>query len=186
MAKANRVHSTPPTNTSATNSPGPVDPTRRRLLTVAAGGAVAAAIPTAALTAAPAPDPIYAAIERHKRAAIEYDAAADIRGRFHDMDMNPEQERQCSLLDEARDAAWEPCEQAAIDLINMAPTTLTGIEAAIRYIIIQMSDDGTFMPHHIEYDNGGDAQDTMGWIDAFLDTLADATAALAKRSAANA
>jgi hypothetical protein len=37
-----------------------------------------------------------------------------------------------------------------------------------------MSDDGTFMPHHIEYDNGGDAQDTMGWVDAFLDTIAGA------------
>jgi hypothetical protein len=49
MTQADRVHSTPPTNTSATNPPGPVDPTRRRLLTVAAGGAVAAAIPTAAL-----------------------------------------------------------------------------------------------------------------------------------------
>jgi hypothetical protein len=42
MAKATRVHSTPPTNTSATNPTGPVDPTRRLLLTVAAGGAVAA------------------------------------------------------------------------------------------------------------------------------------------------
>jgi hypothetical protein len=34
----------------------PVDPTRRRLLTVAAGGTVAAAIPTAVLAAAQAPD----------------------------------------------------------------------------------------------------------------------------------
>jgi hypothetical protein len=50
MAEANSVHSTPPTNTSA------IDPTRRRFLTVAAGGAVAAAIPTAALTTAPAID----------------------------------------------------------------------------------------------------------------------------------
>ena len=54
MTQADRVHSTPPTNTSATNPPGPVDPTRRRLLTVAAGGAVAAAIPTAALPIAAA------------------------------------------------------------------------------------------------------------------------------------
>ena len=30
----------------------------------------------------------------------------------------------------------------------------------------------------IKYDNGGDAQDTMGWIDAFLDTLADAATEL--------
>jgi hypothetical protein len=49
MTKADRVLSTPPTNTS-------VDPTRRQLLTVA-GGAVAAAIPTTtALTMAGNPD----------------------------------------------------------------------------------------------------------------------------------
>jgi hypothetical protein len=51
MTQADCVFSTPPTNTSATNPSGPVDPTRRRLLTVAAGGAVAA-LPIAA--AAPA------------------------------------------------------------------------------------------------------------------------------------
>jgi hypothetical protein len=54
MTKADRVHSTPPTNTSATNPPGPVDPTRRHLLTIAAGGAVAAAIPAATLPIAAA------------------------------------------------------------------------------------------------------------------------------------
>jgi hypothetical protein len=52
----------------------PVDPTRRHLLTVAAGGAVAAAIPTTVLAATPAVDPIYAAIEAHRKA----DAAADV------------------------------------------------------------------------------------------------------------
>jgi hypothetical protein len=52
MTKADSVHSTPPTNTPEIK---PVDPTRRRLLTVAAGGAVAAAIPNAVLSAAQAP-----------------------------------------------------------------------------------------------------------------------------------
>jgi hypothetical protein len=46
----------------------PVDPTRRHLLTIAAGGAVAAAMPVAALAAPAAVDPIYAAIEKHKKA----------------------------------------------------------------------------------------------------------------------
>src|ERR1700730_6887627 len=50
MTQADRVFSTPPTNTSKIDPP--VDPTRRRLLCVAAGGAVAAAIPTAVLAAA--------------------------------------------------------------------------------------------------------------------------------------
>jgi hypothetical protein len=55
MTQADRVLSTPPTNT-------PIDTKRRRFLSVAAGGAVAAAIPTVA--AATEPDPVFAAIEQ--------------------------------------------------------------------------------------------------------------------------
>jgi hypothetical protein len=75
MAKATRVHSTPPTNT-------PIDTTRRRFLAVSAGASVAsvgtlavAAMPTAAPdSGACAVDPIYAAIEAHRKAA----AAANV------------------------------------------------------------------------------------------------------------
>jgi hypothetical protein len=74
MAKATSVHSTPPTNT-------PIDTTRRRFLAVSAGASVVsvgalagAAMPAATLAAAPAVDPIYAAIEAHRTAA----AAADV------------------------------------------------------------------------------------------------------------
>jgi hypothetical protein len=75
MTQADSVYITPPTNTSANNQPDPVDPTRRRFLTVAAGGAVAAAIPTAAVAGIPASgDPIFAAIEAHRKA----DAVADV------------------------------------------------------------------------------------------------------------
>jgi hypothetical protein len=76
MAEANSVHSTPPTNTSA------IDPTRRRFLTVAAGGAVAAAIPTAALTTAPAIDPIYAVISVHRNSHIAHIASLELQTRF--------------------------------------------------------------------------------------------------------
>jgi hypothetical protein len=73
MTQADRVLSTPPTNT-------PTDPTRRHLLTIAAGGAVAAAIPTATLAAAPAVDPIFAAIDAHRQAhAASAAATAEIR-----------------------------------------------------------------------------------------------------------
>src|ERR1700716_1367968 len=57
MIQADSVHSTPPTNTSANNPSGPVDPTRRRFLTVAAGGAVAAGASTTAAQAAGSADP---------------------------------------------------------------------------------------------------------------------------------
>jgi hypothetical protein len=53
MTKADRVLSTPPTNTSATNPPGPVDPTRRRFLTIAAIASVAGGASLAIAAAAP-------------------------------------------------------------------------------------------------------------------------------------
>jgi hypothetical protein len=62
----------------------PADPTRRQLLTVAAGGALAAAIPTAALAAMPTVDPIFAAIERHRDLAKTYDAVWKLRGHCKD------------------------------------------------------------------------------------------------------
>jgi hypothetical protein len=43
MAKATRVHSTPPTNTSAINPARPVDPTRRGFITLAAGARIISA-----------------------------------------------------------------------------------------------------------------------------------------------
>jgi hypothetical protein len=88
MTQATRVYSTPPTNT-------PV-PTRRHLLTVVAGGAVAAAIPIAAMTAEPVLipaasneeakinmlDPIFAAIAVHRKAHIAHMASLELQARF--------------------------------------------------------------------------------------------------------
>jgi hypothetical protein len=76
MIEADRVHSTPPLST-------PIDPNRRRFLTIAAGTSVAsvatlavAAMPaTAPESAACAADPIYAAIEAHRKAKAASDAA---------------------------------------------------------------------------------------------------------------
>jgi hypothetical protein len=60
MTQADSVHSTPPTNTS---------PTRRKILGTAAGAAAALATTGASpMAASPAPDPIYAAIEAHRKA----------------------------------------------------------------------------------------------------------------------
>src|ERR1019366_2546609 len=136
MTQADRVHSTPPTNTSAKQ-------TRRSILGAIAPGTVPArASPPATAAAAPVPDPIYAAIERHRVCAAKHEAAWDVRGRFDDCQMNDEQERQLKALEDATDLAWEPCEAAGIDLFNTAPTTPAGIVAAIRYIQIQHRNDG--------------------------------------------
>jgi hypothetical protein len=86
-------------------------------------------------------------------------------------------------LDDAVDETWERLEQAGVDLINTAPATVAGIVAAIQYLRKQMEDDGTYMPQTLVLDTGGDAQNTMGWIDAWLDTVADASADLALRLA---
>jgi len=165
-----------------------IDQTRRRFLTqaagVAAGGAALAlaTIPPASAATAPAasgePDPIFAAIERHKAAAVPRDAAVDVRSNFNDLHMTAEQREQCDRLDGALEDAVETCEQAGADLINTAPTTLAGIVAAIQSLRLQMLDDGTYMPQTFVLQTGGDAQNTMGWIDAWLDTLADAAAEL--------
>jgi hypothetical protein len=130
------------------------------------------------------PDPIYDAIERHKAAGTIFDAAVTVRSRFPDMDMNDEQVRQLERVEEAVETAWDPSELAGIDLINTEPTTLAGVIAAIQYVRIQMRNDGRFVPHDVEfeYDSGceDDGGETLGWLNHFLDTIASATAALAK------
>ena len=152
---------------------------RRTILTLVAGASVASH--ATAATAFPA-DPIYAAIERHQATGAILDAAVRARSRFPDRHMNDEQQRQLIRLEEAIDDAWEPCQQAGIDLINTEPTTLAGIVVAIRFIQVQARNDGAFMPHEIlfEFDHGsdGDAGKMMGWLDVFLGTVASATAAL--------
>jgi hypothetical protein len=127
MTQADRVHSTPPTNT-------PIDPKRRRFLSVAAGGAVAAAIPAAALAAAPAVDPIFAVIAQHRKAGAEHDAVTDVRAAFDDVNMNEEQKRQLAILEAAVDDAWDRLDDAGCDLVNSKPTTLAGVAALCRYV----------------------------------------------------
>jgi len=183
MTQADRVLSTPPTNTSAGQS-------RRSILGAIAAGTVATLASTiaepATTAAAPAPDPIYAAIERNKAACLPWDAAIDVRAEFPEgpAPMTDEQWEQRDLLDEAVEDARDSLEKAGVDVINTPPTTVAGIVTAIRYMQRQMRDDGTFMPYEsrFEFDAGyeGDGAQVLGWIDVFLDTIASATAALDK------
>jgi hypothetical protein len=99
MAKADSVHSTPPTNTSAIEHPTmfpPRDPTRRRFLAVAAVASVVSAGSLAAAAMAPdvpravtvpnhgRPDPVYAAIEAHSKAYATMRAAFAEHRKAHD------------------------------------------------------------------------------------------------------
>jgi hypothetical protein len=104
----------------------PVDPTRRRLLTVAAGGAVAAAVPSAALSA-PAIDPILGLIEAHRNAHAAHMAALELQNRL---------ERKHGI----GSSSWvseKPChdENDAFEaLISTPATTLNGLFAKLSYL----------------------------------------------------
>jgi hypothetical protein len=146
MTQADSVHSTPPTNTSAIEHPmmfPPRDPTRRRLLTVAAGAAVAAAIPTAALAAAPTVDPIFAAISRWQAAHAAHGRACDVLA---------EAETRFGFNSEEADAAFEAghpaCDaswEAAWSLAATPPTTLAGVVAVLR-LANEIEDGGMEWP----------------------------------------
>jgi hypothetical protein len=112
MAKAKRVYSTPPTNTPISQN-SIADPTRRHLLTVAAGGAVAAlALPTAKASEA---DPIFAVIERHGKACREHNEAIDTHMDFEEVGMTGEKLEKYNSLVADTAAAYDELEDAGLD-----------------------------------------------------------------------
>jgi hypothetical protein len=104
----------------------PVDPTRRHLLTIAAGGAIAAAIPTAALMATPAIDPVFDLIEIHRKAHVAHMASLNLQSRF---------ERRYGF----GRGGWiskKPChdeDDAFVAFVAAPATTLAGLLAKLGY-----------------------------------------------------
>jgi hypothetical protein len=123
MTQADRVHSTPPINTSAIN---PIDPTRRGFIALAAGASVgslaAVAMPTITAPVSDAPiDPIFAVIEAHRAAHAAHWAAINEAGNRMDWSAITEQ----------------PChdENDVFDVLIGAPaTTLAGLRAKLAYL----------------------------------------------------
>jgi hypothetical protein len=148
MAQADRVHSTPPTSTS---------PTRRNILgTIAAAAAATtiAAKPAAAVGPIPA-DPIFAVIERHRKACREHHEAIDIPMDFEELGMTGEKLEKYKYLVAETDAAYDRLDDVGCDLINTKPTTLAGILALCRYINpLFEEEDSPDLPTHILYDDG--------------------------------
>jgi hypothetical protein len=173
MAKADSVHSTPPTNTSA---PTPHSSRRGFLVQaagVAAGGAaIGAGLPLPASTTASAQisdaeaDPIFAAIEAHRRAvaahaeAVETETALEVS--------LPEDQRQSDItaweekIVETDDPRWLAAVRArweasnsmddlAIDLLNIEPTTVAGTEALLRHFA---DHDEGLLPDRVCNDDG--------------------------------
>jgi len=166
----------------------PVDPTRRRFLTVAAIGSIAGAGGLAFAAAAPndvppaplakpvstsAPDPIYAVIERHRDLAKICDAAWKVRGKCKDFGTLTEEEKaHVRKLNDAVDEAHLPLEAAAENLINTEPTTHAGIIAALFYMRIQHRNDGEHMIEGWLEDE--DSEQYIDWRDAWFETLIQA------------
>jgi hypothetical protein len=113
-------------------------------------------------------DPIYAAIKRHKAAAVVWDAAVDVWAKFPD---GPELWLERERIHDAWCDARNALDDVAIGLINTAPTTLAGIARALNYAREQMlQDDGVYMPSGLALKDS-DYPEIIGWIEAFLDTI---------------
>jgi hypothetical protein len=139
MTKADRVFSTPPTNTSATNT---VDPTRRGFITLAAGASIisvgslaavaampiAAALPTAEAATA---DPAFALIAEKLAADVAHCAAIDAYDEAElnegiDPDAAEEADQRCCVAcTVVNEADWR--------LATTLPTTLAGVAAVLRF-----------------------------------------------------
>jgi hypothetical protein len=103
MAKADRVHSTPPTNTSARHS-------RRSILGAIAAGSIAGLSP--AIAASLPADPIFAAIDAHRRA----DAA-------------------CVAVDgDIPDELGDQCHEAYLAVVRTRPVTPAGLAALTTWV----------------------------------------------------
>jgi hypothetical protein len=170
MTQADSVHSTPPTNTSARHS-------RRSILGAIAGSAAAAGGIAAAeginlsankinVLAPKTPskeitpsqgieaDPIYAVIERHRKACREHNEALDIHMDFEEIGMTGAKLEEYKRLVAETDAAYDELEDAGLDLINTQPTTMAGIFALCQYIKpLFAEDDAPDLPQYILYDD---------------------------------
>jgi hypothetical protein len=154
----------------------PVDPTRRHFLSVAAGSAAALSL-SPARAVAPAVDPIYAAIERHRDLAKACDEAWNLRDKCKDFGTLTEAEKaRVSKLNDAVDEAHLPLEAAAMDLCNTHPTTRTGISTALFYMRIQHRNNGKHMIRGWLEDEDGERY--IDWRDAWLETLMQAVVLL--------
>ncbi|MFZ1009836.1 MAG: hypothetical protein WAN65_23570 [Candidatus Sulfotelmatobacter sp.] len=120
---------------------------RRHLVTTAAA-LPALAVPAAAATLAQEPDPIFAAIEKHRRACAETTAAfARETGQEHEL---------ISITDKQDDIA--------IDLLHIQPTTVAGAAAVLSYFVKVEATGEQVFPENLDDDgNKVDAADISGY-----------------------
>jgi len=118
----------------ATASPT-TNPSRRLFLRSGSAVAVFGALATAAASEA---DPIFAAIERHKKAFSDYGDACKLT----DTVAARNEGREITANDEATFDAFSEAEEAALDdLLTLAPITRAGARAALEYIADMDADE---------------------------------------------
>jgi hypothetical protein len=181
MTKADRVLSTPPTNTPISQ----VDATsRRRFLSqaagVAAGGTVLAlaTIPPALAATAPtgALDPAFALIAEKRAADIAHCEAIDVQGEFEGRG-----DFRSPAVIEARESSAAACHYAyEVDwkLATTLPTTIAGVAAVLRFAN-EIEDGGNEWPDT-------DTIGPDGWHYQLRATMAAAIEALTKAQAGKA
>jgi hypothetical protein len=144
---SDRVHGTPPTNTSA---PTPQSSRRGFLVQaagVAAGGAALGAglpLPSGTAQSSEAADPIFVAIEAHRQAATAHENALNAESHL-DESLSDEQKSddpRWRAATEATSKASRAMDGVAMDLLNTELMTLAGIEALLRYFADR--DEGLF------------------------------------------
>ncbi len=189
MTQADRVHSTPPTNTSS----------RRKFLAQAAAAVAGGAAIRAALTLGEAnaservQDPILAAIEAHRTARAALVAAVDWHSAL-ERELPKDKRRSFvtvwdQTIVETDDPRWIDCEftvirchsaetEAACTLISILPTTMAGVAALLRYTV-DADTDGEGWPRGLQSDDGK----SRDWQHFLIANLAEIIPALSNECA---
>jgi hypothetical protein len=175
MAQAKSVHSTPPTNSSASEPQS----SRRGFLVqaagvAAAGAALGAGLPLPASSSLTLPgldaeaDPIFAAIEAHRKAIAAHSEAVGTEGALEESLPDDQQRSVLTVwreeIVETDDPSWiaavqtrweasESMDDLAINLLNTEPTTVAGVDALLRYFADQ--EEGLF-PEKVNHDDGSE------------------------------
>jgi hypothetical protein len=130
--------------------------TSRRAILAGAAALPVLAAPVLAITEA---DLIFAAIEAHKTAELDYSKWALVCDVMPGMKAPPG-------ANDALDAAGDASHNAAVDLLDVKPTTLAGLAALSRYV----ADAGDGLAqYYIWFDDGSQ----LPFYQLFAETIAD-------------
>lgn len=119
-----------------------------------------------ALTRASGADPVFAAIECHRALHLSWSTAVDVQSNLRDDDPR------YGDADEATDVASDDLDDAAVDLLNIVPTTIAGAAALLRYAYDVTRADGWTWPDHVDAEEEG--EDGRSWSDLLCGHVAQA------------